>query len=207
MDHFRVRNEFYFEPTLADYFLYTELGQLRVGFDANPATGEQTWDFAPFPNTVAWLDAMAALPPAKFERVLHPVFEQDEATLIAALEMLNVRAARLRRALPCLHPLLQNPGISHVITGLRTQWHFTQCVTCEPRLALASSHECPKHLVIRGPDTARPCAAAPEGYVCVCASPPARAHVPGLRSQAERERPAVVVSSAEIDRGVEHFDP
>ena len=28
-------------------------------------------------------DAMAALPPAKFERVLHPVFEQDEATLIA----------------------------------------------------------------------------------------------------------------------------
>jgi hypothetical protein len=26
---------------------------------------------------------MAALPPAKFERVLHPVFEQDEATLIA----------------------------------------------------------------------------------------------------------------------------
>ena len=49
-------------PTLADYFLYTELGQLRVGFDANPATGEKTWDFAPFPNTVAWLDAMAALP-------------------------------------------------------------------------------------------------------------------------------------------------
>ena len=64
---------------------------------------------------------------------------------------------------------------------------------CAPTLA---SHVCPEHLVIRGPDTARPRATAPEGYVCVCASPPARAHVPGLRSQAERERPAVVVSSA-----------
>ena len=41
--------------------------------------------------------------------------------------------SRLRRALPPL-PLPQNLGISHVITGLRTQWHFTQCVTCESRL-------------------------------------------------------------------------
>ena len=29
------------------------------------------------------VDALGALPGAKFERVLHPVFEQDEVTLIA----------------------------------------------------------------------------------------------------------------------------
>eukprot|EP00629_Pelagomonadales_sp_RCC1024_P006911 CAMPEP_0119268518 /NCGR_PEP_ID=MMETSP1329-20130426/6280_1 /TAXON_ID=114041 /ORGANISM="Genus nov. species nov., Strain RCC1024" /LENGTH=232 /DNA_ID=CAMNT_0007268493 /DNA_START=60 /DNA_END=758 /DNA_ORIENTATION=- len=48
--------------TLADFFVYSELGQLFVGFDRHPGTGEPTWDFGPYPAVRAWLRAMAALP-------------------------------------------------------------------------------------------------------------------------------------------------
>ena len=51
--------------------------------------------------------------------------------------------------------------------------------------------------MIRGPGTARPCAAAPEGCF-VCVSPSARAHVPGRLLLSEGAPAAVVVSSAEI---------
>lgn len=51
------------EPTLADFFTYSELGQLRPGmFDENPRTGEKLWDFSPYPGITRWLDNMSALP-------------------------------------------------------------------------------------------------------------------------------------------------
>lgn len=48
--------------TLADFFAYCELGQLRLGFGENPRTGEVLWDFGAFPRIERWLDDMAALP-------------------------------------------------------------------------------------------------------------------------------------------------
>lgn len=49
-------------PSLADFFTYGELGQLRVGFGEDPRTGERLWDFGAYPTLTKWLDAMAALP-------------------------------------------------------------------------------------------------------------------------------------------------
>ncbi|EGB08956.1 hypothetical protein AURANDRAFT_63500 [Aureococcus anophagefferens] len=47
---------------------------------------EHTWDFAPFPNTVAWLDAMAALPDHDAVHVVN-VFWLHLHTTVGALDV------------------------------------------------------------------------------------------------------------------------